>query len=108
MAMDLAPARANTRDILLKEAKPLNARWECILPGAWPVPGAADYLRMSIAGKKRRRRKAPLCEPSHRQKPLAMAGSQASAIDSARWSHANAPDPLLPGALRGAQFHASG
>src|SRR5262249_9802129 len=35
---------------------------------------------------KRRRRKAPLCEPPHRQKPLAMAGSQASAIDSARWT----------------------
>jgi len=30
--------------------------------------------------QKRRRRKAPLCEPSHRQKALAMAGSQASAI----------------------------
>src|SRR5262245_32119435 len=31
-----------------------------------------------------------------------------SAIDPARWTHANAPDPLLPGTLRGAQFHASG
>src|SRR5262245_9770107 len=57
---------------------------------------------------KARRRKAPLCEPPHRQRPMSMAGLHASAIDPARWTHANAPDPLLPGALRGAQFHASG
>src|SRR5215472_7289197 len=57
---------------------------------------------------KARRRKAPLCEPLHRQRPISMAGSHASAIDPARWTHANAPDPLLPGTLRGAQFHASG
>src|SRR5262245_2011587 len=57
---------------------------------------------------KARRRKAPLCEPPHRQTPRSMAGSHTSAIDPARWTHANAPDPLLPGALRGAQFHASG
>src|SRR5262245_15414416 len=56
---------------------------------------------------KLQRRKAPLCEPPHRQRPRSMAGSHAS-VDPTRWTHANAPDPLLPGALRGAQFHASG
>jgi len=29
---------------------------------------------------KARRRKAPLCEPPHRQRPMSMAGSHASAI----------------------------
>src|SRR5215470_7905189 len=84
--MDLAPARANTRDILLKEAKPSNARWECIWRRSWPVAGAPDYLRMSIPGKNVGDEKRPLCEPPHRQRPLPMAGLHASAIDSARWT----------------------
>src|SRR6516164_4847460 len=38
---------------------------------------------------------------------MSMAGSR-RAMHTARWTHANAPDPLFPGPLRGAQFHASG
>src|SRR6516165_5374147 len=104
MAIDLARSSEGT---LLKEAKPLNARWGCIRPEVPPVAGAADYLHVDRK-QRPQRRKAPLCEPPHRQTPMSMAGSHASAIDPARWTHANAPDPLLPGALRGAQFHASG
>src|SRR5215469_16779357 len=70
--------------------------------------GAPDYLYVSVAAGKRRRRKVPLCEPPHRRKSMSMAVSRASATDTARWTHANAPDPLFPGPVRGAQFHASG
>src|SRR6516162_4087038 len=86
MAIDLAPVFAYP-GILLKDARLLNARGRCIRP---------------------QRRKAPLCEPLHRRKPMSMAGSDASVIDTARWTHANAPDPVFSGAISGAQFHASG
>src|SRR5258708_16309624 len=86
MTIDWAPVFAYP-GMLLKDARLLNARGRCIRP---------------------RRRKTPLCEPLHRRKPMSVAGSHASAIDTARWTHANAPDPVFSGAVSRAQFHASG
>src|SRR5215831_10239715 len=80
-------ARVRLSGMPLKDAKLLNTTGRCIRP---------------------RRRKVLLCEPPHRRKPVSMAGSRASVMDSTRWTHANAPDPVFPGPVRGAQFHASG
>src|SRR5262249_16995170 len=62
--------------MLLKDAKPLNARWGCIGRRLGPCrPPAQPVLAPGDA--KARRQKAPLCEPLHRQRPRSMAGSHA-------------------------------
>src|SRR5262249_35863965 len=71
-----------------------------------PIPCGRRLLpiRAVLASKAR----AALCELPHIRKPGIDGSIVGSATDRGEAGHANAPNLLLPGALRGAEFHAGG